>query len=159
MSRGHKSGHHEEMSETLAMLALGDAGAPLADDQFNGVVPGSENPQVTAISPSYTPTGSGRLLVIAMISGSDGTVDDPISLQIYRNPTSTTGAPGGVALGSDPETSSSHVGGLFYGILSFYETRPVGTAVTYGISATSLAAHNLTGTVASFTIIELPASL
>ncbi len=158
--RGHRAGHHEPMEETLALLAP-TTGPALDDGQFNGVVPGSGNAQITAISPAFTPTATGRLLVIAMISGSDGTldtpaVDDPISLQVYRNPTSTTGAPGGVALGSDPETSSSHVGGLFFGVLSYVETVPVGTSVKYGISATSLASHLLTGVVASFTIIELP---
>ncbi len=152
--RGHRAGHHEPMEETLALLAP-TTGPALDDGQFNGVVPGSGNAQITAISPAFTPTATGRLLVIAMISGSDATVDDPILLQVYRNPTSTTGAPGGVALGSDPETSSSHVGGLFFGVLSYVETVPVGTSVKYGISAT--ASHLLTGEVASFTIIELPA--
>ncbi len=153
--RGHRAGHHEPMEETLALLAP-TTGPALDDGQFNGVVPGSGNAQITAISPAFTPTATGRLLVIAMISGSDATVDDPISLQVYRNPTSTTGAPGGVALGSDPETSSSHVGGLFFGVLSYVETVPVGTSVKYGISATSPESL-LTGEVASFTIIELPA--
>jgi hypothetical protein len=132
----------------------GSAGSILIQD--NGVVPGSGNAQITAISPSYTPSVTGKLLVIATISGSDATVDDPLSFQMVRNPVSTTGAPGGVNLGSNPEGESSHVGGLFVQVLSYTEVRPVGTAVTYGLSATSLAAHVLTGVIASFTIIELP---
>ena len=134
----------------------GGAGVGSINIQDNGVVPGSGNAQITAISPSYTPSTTGKLLIIAMISGSDATLDDPIGFQMVRNPVSTTGAPGGTNIGSNPEGESSHVGGLFVQVLSYTETRPVGTPVTYGLSATSLAAHALTGVIASFTIIELP---
>jgi hypothetical protein len=124
---------------------------------YSGLTPGSGNAQVTAITASYTPTLTGKLVIVATTCGTDGTEDDTIEFQIYRNPTSTTGAPGGTALGSNVEGSASHsASGTWLGTISITDIVSVGTPVTYGISATSNNAHNLTGSTASITLLELP---
>jgi hypothetical protein len=144
-----------EDGSTTQMEATTAGTSEPAPHQDNGIVGGSAASQVTAISTAYTPVASGVVTVIAEAYGVDVTVDDPLGFGLVRNPTSTTGAPGGVSIGTTPEGSSSHVGGLYTITLSFTETLPIGVPVRYGITANSTGGHNLT-IFAGFTINEAP---
>lgn len=109
--------------------------------------------QVTAISLPFTPKISGKVKVIAALTVTDAAVDDDVTFQIIQNPTSATGAPGGVALGSILHVDSGHVSGHATAtppVLAF--NLPLNTPATFGITAKSVG-NNLT-TVSGILIIE-----
>ena len=113
--------------------------------------------QVTIESLNFTPRVSGKVLVWCYVSVTDAVVDDEIQCQIIQNPTSPTGAPGGVALGLKATLASSHVGGFAYASMFVMAANlPLGTPARFGLTSQSIGANNLTATSGFFLIQELP---
>lgn len=126
----------------------GGAGGGVAQPS---VSTGTGAAQITCRSAAYTPTGSGNLTVTVAFSGTDATVDDPLTFQLVRNPTALTGAPGGTLLGLPMGGASSHVGGHWAFTLPFAEHQPVGVPVQYGMTVTGTGASAAVNAMVSIT--------
>jgi hypothetical protein len=127
-----------------------------ADTNAITIGPASE---LTFISGPLTPRVSGRVLLVASIYATDATVDEPVSVFLTRDPTASTGAPGGTLIGpTNSQTASGHVGGFVSGALTWIDSASKGVAHTWGITLFSPGGHNLTVPTfsASIVAIELP---
>jgi hypothetical protein len=115
------------------------------------------NPQVTFISKSFTPTISGKVLILADATGHDSSNNDPVAYQLLRDPTSATGAAGGTPIGPSQQLEAGGSGD-FGNNYMFTDTVAVGTTHTWGLNCIG-GVGNLTliKNGCSFVILELPA--
>ena len=157
--RGHRNGHNSSADETLAMLALAEASAPLNDVSATNGGPIGPAAAVAWASAAFTPKTTGKLLIMATITGNDATVSEVVASELRKNTTAATGANfaalGGSSVGPAGMQTDAGLQGDFGNSIQWVDTVPVGTAVTYAICAA--ATHNLTIPTggASITIVEL----
>jgi len=146
------------------MMAMGAvvAGSNI-DAETNGGSIGGANPAVAWVSSSYTPKLSGRLLVIATITGNDATVSEAVTYALIKNATASVAANiaglGGTSLGPAGMITEAGLHGDFGNTICWVTSAtdtPPRTGVTLAIAAA--ATHNLTVPIggASIVIIELP---
>lgn len=144
--RGHRNGHTSSVNETLAMLALGSS--PGDNVSQTNAAPIGPAIATSWNSTPFTPTKTGKVLVVATITGNDATVSEAVLYRLLKNPTAATGANfaalGGAAIGPAGMQTDAGLAGDFGNTIAWIDSVTDGTAVSYGIAAQSSAAHNLT---------------
>ena len=155
---------YDELNEAKAKRAQATASAAVAalsnNDGVRNINPLGPAPQLTFIGPAVTPKVSGKFMVIGTISVTDATVDDTCTVQLYRDPTSATGAPGGTPIGAPTPVAAGHTSGIAAGFAATTDSvgGPPFAAHHYGISIVSATGANLSlaDFNAELVIVELP---